>query len=141
MHAALSGARNVRCPDRPLRPMAATRVMLGMMPAMLRDILETTFAREHDMTLVGKSDARSSLPADVAASRPDVLVVAVDRPELAAGYTGLLVDHPNLHILAIGEDARSAMMQEVYLRRWRVADLSPSAIVAAVRAARPAVEC
>jgi hypothetical protein len=62
--------------------------------------------------------------------------VGVERPDWANGYVGLFVDHPQLHILAIGDDARSATMHELYIRRWRVADLSPTAIVAAVRASR-----
>jgi len=121
--------------------MAVTRVMLGTMPAMLRNILETTFAREQDMTLVGESGGRVSLSAEVAANHPDVLVVAVERLELATGYTELLIDHPHLHIFAIADDARSAMMQELCIRRWRVADLSPATIVEVIRAARDAEEC
>jgi hypothetical protein len=111
--------------------------MLGKMPAMLRGILEETFASQHDMMLVGLSDSgTSSVSATVAANRPDVLIVGVERQDWANGYVGLFVDHPHLHILAIGDDARSATMHELYIRRWRVAELSPPAIVAAVRASR-----
>ena len=40
--------------------MAAIRVMLGRMPAMLRGILEETFAAQGDMMLVGLTDSASS---------------------------------------------------------------------------------
>jgi hypothetical protein len=118
---------------------AAIRVMLGSMPAIIRGILEQTLGTQQDMTLVGNYDAASpaaSVSTMVAASRPDVLVVGTQQDEWAAGYLDLFADHPRLHILAIGDDARSAMMHELYVRRWRVAELSPPAIVAAVRAAR-----
>jgi chemotaxis response regulator CheB len=113
---------------------AAIRVMLGKMPAMLRGILEETFAGQGDIMLVGLSDSRPSLSELVTAHNPDVLIVGVERADWATGFAELFVDHPSLRILAIGEDGRSAMMQELYIRRWRVADLSPRSIVAAVRA-------
>src|SRR5262245_22579493 len=109
--------------------------MLGKMPAILRDILEETFASQRDMMVVGISDPaapRSMVAATVAASRPDVLVVGVDRQDWAPGFVELFVDNPELHILAIGDDARSATMHELYIRRWHVPALSPPAIVAAV---------
>ena len=116
--------------------MAATRVMLRELPAMLRGILEHTFRAQNDMMLVGTDSNEGSLSAQVAESRPDVLIVGVERPELANAYIELFVDHVDLHILAIGGDARSATMQELFVRRLRVADLSPDAIIAAVRASR-----
>jgi hypothetical protein len=116
---------------------AAIRVMLGSMPAMLRGILEEIFAHQSDMLLVGPPDS-PLLPvsAAVATHQPDVLVVSIERPDWADGLIELFVAHPRLHILAIGNDARAATMHELYVRRWQVADLSPSAIVDAVRQAR-----
>lgn len=116
--------------------MAATRVMLRELPAMLRGILEHTFRAQDDMTLVGTDSNEGTLSAQVSENRPDVLVVGVERPELATGYVKLFAEHAGLHILAIGGDARSASMQEVFVRRHHIAELSPDAIVAAVRASR-----
>jgi hypothetical protein len=113
---------------------SAIRVMLGNMPAMLYAILEETFAGQRDIMVVRPSDSSSSLSASVSSERPDVLVVGVDRPEWVSSFAQLFVDNPMLRVLAIGEDARSATMHELYLRRWRVADPSPRAIVDAVYA-------
>jgi hypothetical protein len=107
------------------------------MPAMLRGILEEALGSQGDVMLVGGSDALGSPEtATVAASRPDVLIVGVEREAWADGYVELFADHPRLHILAIGDPARSATMHELYVRRTRIADPSPTAIVGAVRAAR-----
>lgn len=115
---------------------AAIRVMLGELPAIQRGILEHTFAGQSDMMLVGINNADSPLSARVAANRPDVLIVGVERDEWATGFIELFIERPRLHILAIGGDARAATLQELYVRRQRIADLSPDAIVAAVRASR-----
>ena len=114
---------------------AAIRVMLGEMPAMLRGILEEIFSHQRDMMLVGPSDAVAVGAVAVAAYRPDVLVVSPDESDWATSYAGLFGEQPRLRILAIRDDARSATMSELYVRRWRVADLAPDAVLAAVRAA------
>lgn len=110
------------------------RVMLGKMPAMLRDILEETFAGQRDIVLVGSPNSTDSLAMSVAEQQPHVLVVGIDKPDVVSNVVQLFVENPSLRVLAIGEDARSAVMHEVYLRRWSVAELSPKAIVEAVRA-------
>ena len=119
---------------------AAIRVMLGKMPAMLRGILEETFAGQPDIMLVGLSDSLMPLSTLVAAHHPDVLVVGVERPDWVGGFAELFADHPRLRVLAIGADARTAMVEELYIRRWNVADLSPRSLVDAVRASLDAHE-
>ncbi len=114
-------------------------MMLGAMPAMLRGILEHVFATQPDMTLVGPPELQSTpVSAAVDAHRPDVLIVSVERPDWADGLVELFVEHPRLHILAVADDARAATIHDLYVRRCRVAELSPAAIVDAVRRARDA---
>lgn len=110
------------------------RVMLGKMPAMLRGILEQTFARERDIMLVDTSESATALAASVAAHRPDVLVVGVERPDWSPAFTESFVAHPQLRVLAIGEDGRAGVIEELAIRRWRIPEVTPSSIVAAVRA-------
>jgi hypothetical protein len=112
----------------------AIRVMLGKMPALLRDILGETLAGQRDIMLVGSPDSAVPLSMSVAEHQPHVLVVAIDKPDVVSNVVELFLENPSLRVLAIGEDARSATMHELYFRRWRVAELSPGAIVDAVRA-------
>jgi len=114
---------------------AAIRVMLGEMPAMLRGILEEIFSHQRDMVLVGPSDAAAASAVAVAAYRPDVLVVSPDELDWPTSYASLFGEQPRLRVFAIRDDARSATMSELYVRRWRVSDLAPDAILAAIRAA------
>ncbi|HEY9227485.1 MAG TPA: hypothetical protein VIP11_12600 [Gemmatimonadaceae bacterium] len=114
--------------------MSAIRVMLGNMPAMLHGILEETFAGQRDIMLVHPFHAPGTLSESIASERPDVLVVGVQLADRVDDFAGLFSENPSLRILAIGEDARSATMHELFLRRWRVADLTPRSIVNAVYA-------
>ena len=108
--------------------------MLGHMPAMLHGILRETFAGRRDIVLVHPVHTRNTLRESVVAERPDVLVVGVDQHERVEDFVALFAENPSLRILAIGEDARSATMHELYLRRWRATDVTPGSIVNAVYA-------
>jgi len=110
--------------------------MLGKMPAMLRGILEETFATEHDIMLVGAGDSASATAsvASVRMHQPDVLVVGVERRDWSAPFVESFVANPRLRVLAIGEDGRSGVVEELAIRRWRIPEVTPRSIVAAVRA-------
>ena len=108
--------------------------MLGDMPAMLHGILEKTFAGCADIVLVHPFHASNSLAESVAAERPDVLVVGVHQHEHVDDFATLFAEHPALRVLAIGEDARSAIIHELYRRTWRAGELAPSSIVDTVYA-------
>ena len=115
--------------------MAAIRVLLGQMPAMHRDILEETFASQGDIEVVGRVEASDSLLDAVGALTPHVLILGVDRAEWSAEHFSLFRTHPPLHVLMLGNDARVASMFELQLHRTEIPELSPKAILAAVREA------
>jgi hypothetical protein len=110
-----------------------TRVLLGPMPAILRDILDQTFGSQDDVTLVGTCNEDSVLRNVVDALSPDVVVVGVEQHHHAGGYVDLFREHPDLRLLAIRNDARSAAMHEFRVRHCDVSVLSSATILAAVR--------
>lgn len=110
-----------------------TRVLLGPMPAILRDILDETFGSQDDVILVGTCNEDSALRNAVDSLSPDVVVVGVEQDDRAFRYADLFREHPSLRLLGIRNDARSAAMHEFRVRRCRVADLSSVAILSAVR--------
>jgi hypothetical protein len=116
--------------------MGPIRVLLGGLPGILRDILEETFASQSDVMLVveDRGDPGASLRNAVDVHAPDVVIVGVDRQDWVGDYLELFRDHPLLRILAIRNDGRGAVMHELSIRRYRVTDLTPPAILAAVRA-------
>ena len=111
-----------------------TRVLLGPMPAILRDILDETFGSQDDVMLVGTCNEDAALRSAVDASSPDVVVVGVEQHDQAGGYVDLFRAHPDLRLLAIRNDARSAAMHEFRVRHCNVPVLSSATILAAVRA-------
>jgi chemotaxis response regulator CheB len=108
--------------------------MLGKMPAMLRGILEETFAAEHDITVVGAGDSATTSVATVRIHHPDVLVVGVEPKDWSSPFVESFVANPRLRVLAIREDGRSGVVEELAIRRWRIPEVTPRSIVAAVRA-------
>lgn len=118
--------------------MATVRVMLGPMPALLRGILEETLRHNGDIMLVGPPAPALALSAAVTLHRPDVVVVGGAQSAWLGEFSQVLFDRLQVHVLAIDDDARTATMHEVNVRRWPLADVSPESIVAAVRAVAPA---
>ncbi|MGQ0647752.1 MAG: hypothetical protein ACT4P7_09265 [Gemmatimonadaceae bacterium] len=115
--------------------MAPIRVLLGQMPAMHRDILDETFASQGDIEVVGCVEASDSLLDAVSAFAPHVLILGADRDEWSAEHLSLFRAHPHTHVLLLGNDARSASMYELQVHRTAIPELSPRAILAAVREA------
>jgi hypothetical protein len=117
---------------------AQLRVMLGPMPAMLRDIIRETVASQDDLVLVGSGDTRDAphLHRAVDVHAPDVLVAGVEGSDWVGEYVELFRDHPDLRVLVVRNDARAAALHELVIRRFEVADPSPRSILAAIRATR-----
>ncbi len=115
--------------------MESIRVLLGPMPAMHRDILDETFAAQDDIVVVGRSASADTLVADVAALAPHVTIVGADSAEWSDEHLPLLDVQPPRHLLLLANDARSASLFELRIHRATLADLSPRAILKAVRQA------
>jgi len=105
------------------------RIVVGEVPRLLRDIIETAVKREEDMVLVEVNGG--DLAALVRDSAADVAIVADDSPRRSAGHRQALVDHPELKLLVLTDDGRSAQLLE--LRRRLMSDVSPQALVRAIR--------
>lgn len=115
--------------------MEPIRVLLGPMPAMHRDILDETFAAQDDILVVGRSASRDALAADVATLAPHVTIVGGESAEWSDEHLALLHAHPPRHLLLLANDARSASLFGLRVHRDDLAELSPRAILAAVRQA------
>jgi hypothetical protein len=105
------------------------RVVVGEVPRLLRDIIEEAVRREADMMLVEAEGI--DLAAVVRSSGADVAIVADDPPDRGARHRQVLVEHPNLKILVVGDNGRDAQLLE--FRRHLMPDVSPQAIVRAIR--------
>jgi hypothetical protein len=111
------------------------RVLLGPMPAMHRDILDETFAAQDDILVVGRSTSPVALRGDVATLEPHVTIVGGESAEWSDEHLALLRAQPPRHLLLLANDARSASLFGLRVHRADLAELSPRAILAAVRQA------
>jgi DNA-binding NarL/FixJ family response regulator len=99
------------------------------MPRLLRDIIDDAIAREPDMMLI--DEAGGDFEALVHRSAADVAIVVDDSPDREAVHRQMLVDHPELKILVVTDDGRTAQLLE--LRRRLMSDVSAQSLVRAIR--------
>ena len=104
------------------------RVFIGEMPRLLRDILSDLVRVQTDMEVIGRGgDAEL---ADALQRGVDVLILgeaALNRSAAAR----LLATHPDLTIVTIGGEGRSANLFEI--RQVTLIDPSPQMLIQAVR--------
>jgi hypothetical protein len=108
------------------------RVLIDVMPRLLRDVIEGAVSLQADMQLID-AGASSDLCGAVRASDADVVIVA---DETAAGDSTpeeLLLRNPQLKVFVVTAGGRDGHLLE--FRRMTVEQMSPGGLVAAIRAA------
>jgi hypothetical protein len=80
---------------------------------------------------------RTRLDAAIAATDARVVVTGTTGLELRSDYGELLYRHPRLRVLAIRKDGSSAV-HELRAHRSLIGDISPAALVSAIRGAATA---
>jgi DNA-binding NarL/FixJ family response regulator len=123
-----SGERRGQYPVGVERGSERIRVVLVGMPRMLRDIVAGLVAAEGDLELVGDfadSDARLE---SLEAVQPSVIIAGAQAPLLARriGRRAL--------VLGVSADGRESVLYELRPRERVLGDVSPSTLLAAVRA-------
>jgi DNA-binding NarL/FixJ family response regulator len=108
--------------------------VLAEMPRMMREIVENIIGAESDMQVVGVAESDDALADAVARTRADVLILALDADGELRAYDALLFRHPRLHVLAVTEDGRGALISELRPHHVPLADVSPAGLVDAIRA-------
>ena len=101
---------------------------------MMREIVQSTIASEADMTVVGVVESDDTLADAVERTDADVVILALASPDEIPAYDALLYRHPRLHLLAMVDDARGALLSELRPHRASVGDVSPAGLVDAIRA-------
>lgn len=103
------------------------RVRIADLPGVMRDLVESIVATQPDMQLV------SAEPAVV----PDVVIVGLTPDADATALAAHLYDHPHQRILALAIDGRQAVAYELRPYLTELGEISPDALLAAIRAGRP----
>ena len=111
--------------------MTAIRVVLGDVPRLLYDILQGTLGSHSDMELFQSADV--DLSNAVARCGAEVVIVASPTGGATPLQRLVLVDHPDLTMFVVTDDARAAHQLE--WRQTPVVEVSPTGLVEAIRAA------
>ena len=82
--------------------MQTTRVLVANRPRLMRDMIVALIADEPDIEIVGETEAESQITEMVERTRPDFLIIGLDRPDVRPGLCGFLLGrYPQMKILAV----------------------------------------
>lgn len=118
--------------------MASTRVVLGTMPPLLGDIVRETLINQTDLEVLAEVGTRGEIDSAVTSTRADVAILGIgpsDWSSLDTLLRELLASHPTLRVIALASDGRSGYVYRLEPRTVAIADVSPTALVQAIRAA------
>jgi chemotaxis response regulator CheB len=109
------------------------RVLIVDMPGILHDIVREALRGAQDVVVVADvPDADTPIDLEIERTDPSVVVLGADHPAIAAGVA-VLADRARLKFLAVGADGAETTLYEMEPHRIALGELSPSALVSAVR--------
>jgi chemotaxis response regulator CheB len=89
----------------------------------MRDLVVATISDQPDLEIVGEVLDEDKLTEAIDDSRPDVLIVALDKPEVRRVQCGFLLGrYPGMHILALEPEQNRA------IHYWAVVELRTSSL-------------
>ena len=109
--------------------------MLGDMPRMLRELIGAVVDAAPDMSLVEGSVVLTPDSADSHSQDADVLIVSVSGDTRGPQLESLLYARPHMTLLAIGQNGRATTLYELRPHAVALGDVSPQALVDAIRSA------
>jgi DNA-binding NarL/FixJ family response regulator len=92
------------------------RVLVANRPRLIRELVMATISDQPDIEVVGEIQQEAELENAVEETRPDVLIVALEKsdriPDVCAS---ILRNHPQLRVIAIASDRNSSMSYQASL--------------------------
>ncbi len=121
--------------------MKRIRVLVANRPRLMRELIIATIADQADIEVVGEVGQLQDLSEAVAQSRPDVLIVAMNKQDKdQAQYGFLLGRYPEMKIIALAPDQNRALFYWAIVDvRSKTVESSEEGILGAMRQSAPAV--
>jgi len=86
------------------------RVLVANRPRLMRELLLATIGDQPDIEIVGEIEHETDIEKAVASTRPDFLIVALEKSnQLSVACDLVLQNHPQLKVIAIAPDRNSTM--------------------------------
>src|SRR5580704_11169865 len=92
------------------------RVLVANRPRLIRELMMATISDQPDIEIVGEIQQEAELKNAVEKTRPDVLIVALEKTDrLPDVCASILRNHPQLRVIAIASDRNSSMFYQASL--------------------------
>lgn len=115
------------------------RILLVEMPRMVRDVVDDILGVEPDLNVVADGVEAQALLERVERERPDVVVLWVESAAPPAMCEQLLGRFPRLAVVALEDRGERGSIYMMRPRRFRVAEISRTQLVTAIRRAARSV--
>jgi DNA-binding NarL/FixJ family response regulator len=121
--------------------MKRIRVLVANQPRLMRELIMATIADQPDIELVGEVGSKDDLTDAVEQSRPDVLILAIDKQDKYRVQCGFLLGrHPEMRILALAPEQNRALFYWALVDvRSKSLESSEAGILEAMRQQGPLV--
>ena len=97
--------------------MKPIRVLVANRPRLIRELVMETISDQPDIEIVGEIQEEAEIESAVDKTRPDFLIVALDKSDrLPAVCQPILEHHPQTRVIAIAPDRNSVMFYWASLR-------------------------
>jgi DNA-binding NarL/FixJ family response regulator len=97
--------------------MSSIRVLVANHPRLIRELVMATISDQPDIEIVEVIDQESEIEDRIEKTRPDFLIVALDKSNhLPAICLPLLQKHPQLRVIAIAPDGNNLVFYWTSLR-------------------------
>jgi len=97
--------------------MSPIRVLVANRPRLIRELVMATISDQPDIEIVGEIEKESEITSAVEQSRPDFLIVALDKSRrLPTFCEAILQEHPQIKVIAISPDRNSTVFYWASLR-------------------------
>ena len=93
------------------------RVLVANRPRLIRELVMATISDQPDIEVVGEIQQETELESAVEATRPDFLIVALEKSNrLPDVCQSVLRNHPQMRVIAIASERNSSMFYWTSLR-------------------------
>lgn len=115
--------------------MKKIKVLLANRPRMMREVFREIIERQSDMEVVGEVLDPLDILMAVREMEADAVILAVKDSEEPGLCSHLLSENPNLTILGLTSEGKSAFIEQLCPRRREIIDPSEGSILSALREA------
>ncbi len=90
--------------------MQKVRVLVANRPRLMRELVLATIADQPDIEIMGEIGDDAEIAQVVASSKPDFVIIALDRPDQRPSLCeDLLKQHPQMKILALAPERNNSL--------------------------------